>query len=66
MRSDINIRAPNGLANLLQIYLCLRISETGAAAPSSRLGGRLLQRRNVHPLEEAQSFRALLHLDEPK
>ena len=25
-----------------------------------------LQRRNVHPLEEAQGFRALLNLDEPK
>jgi ParB family chromosome partitioning protein len=25
-----------------------------------------LQRRDVHPLEEAQGFRALLHLDEPK
>ena len=25
-----------------------------------------LQRRDVHPLEEAQGFRALLNLDEPK
>ena len=25
-----------------------------------------LQRRDVHPLEEAQGFVALLHLDEPK
>jgi ParB-like chromosome segregation protein Spo0J len=28
--------------------------------------GSDLQRKDVHPLEEAQGFRALLDLDEPK
>jgi hypothetical protein len=47
------------------VHLSAIVNLTDAEALEAQLGENL-QRKDVHPLEEAQAFRALLSLEEPK